>query len=67
MTMKPRHQSLQKLYKSFWTLVPKEYYIDGLVSLIYVYKNDLQGFTKENDLQHLQKMIASHQSTVQRT
>ena len=48
--MKPRHQSLQKLYKSVWTLVPKEYYIDGLVSLIYVYKNDLQEFKKKRKM-----------------
>ena len=29
-----------------WTVVPKEYYIDGLVSLAYVYKKGLQGFQK---------------------
>ena len=48
--------SVYKVLQVIWTVVPKEYYIDGLVSLIYVTKMIYRGFLK-NDLQNIYKCL----------
>ena len=49
--MKLYHQS----FTNHWTVVPKEYYIDGLVSLIHVTKMIYRGF--KNDIQNIYKSL----------